>query len=132
MKKLLYMFEELAFLSPSALDEEQLKDKKYHYYFIVSSPTKYVDDVYVKNDELAFLLNDGNEQFEVLMSHPSRDYRIENVTFKYKTPNDKRVTLLSYDIIFNDGKTRSVIDGSFPASSIYRLYEKNSDIRLSI
>ena len=124
------MFEELAFLSTSALDEEKLKDKKYHYYFIVSSPTKYVDDVYAKNEELAFLLNDGNEQFEVIMSHPNRDYIIENVTFKYKTPNDKGVVLVSYDIKFNDGQTKRVIEGSFPASFVYLFYEKKQRYKI--
>lgn len=130
MKKLMYMFETLAVLNPSALDEKELKDKKYHYYFIVSSPAKYVDDVYAKNDELAFLLNDGKGQFEVLMSHPDRDYRIENVTFRYKTPNDKRVALLSYDIKFNDGRTKSIIDGDFPAFGIYSLYEKKQRYKI--
>jgi len=66
MKKLSYIFETAAFLSPTELDSPELTNHNYHYYMIVTSPIQYIKDCYEKDGLMAFLLTDGEHEIEIV------------------------------------------------------------------
>lgn len=119
MKKLRYTVEQIAFLHPAYLENEQLNEKKYHYYFIVSAPIKYINDIHLVDNTFVFILSDGKKKFEVTLPGDKDKYTITAFEWKYKQENDKVTALLSYTINHKSGCEERFKDVEFAADDIY-------------
>lgn len=130
MKKLQYTVEQIAFLHPANLENEQLNEKKYHYYFIVSAPIKYINDIHLVDNEIVFMLSDGKEDYEVTFPNDKDKYTITAFTWKYKQENDKVTALLSYTINHKNGCEERFKDLEFAANDLYYLCEKKLKFKI--
>ena len=130
MKKLVYCFEEFAFLHPSCLDDSRLKEKKYHYYFIVSSTIKYIEDIYERNNEIVFLLSDEKSEFEVVIPNNLVNCTISNISYKYKNRNNKKTALVSYVCKLEDGSEKNIIDAEFSGSAVFYFFAPDQEFEI--
>lgn len=130
MKKLVYCFEEFAFLHPSCLDDSRLKEKKYHYYFIVSSTIKYIEDIYERNNEIVFLLSDEKSEFEVVIPNNHVNCTISNISYKYKNRNNKKTALVSYVCKLEDGSEKNIIDAEFSGSAVFYFFAPDQEFEI--
>lgn len=128
MKKLSYIFETGAFLSPIELENSVLNGHNYHYYMIVTSPIIYIKDCYLKNDTMAFVLNDGENDYEVIPPRSSDDYILRNLTYIFTDPSHTSIKA-KYDCIFKDNK-RITGECEFGGMTLYHTYVEKRSFRI--
>lgn len=128
MKKLSYIFETGAFLSPIELDNSVLNGHNYHYYMIVTSPIIYIKDCYLKNDTMSFLLNDGENDYEVILPKSSNDYFLKNLTYTFTDQSHTSIKA-KYDCILKNKKSVTV-ENEFGGMTIYHNYVEKRKFRI--
>lgn len=130
MKKLMYTVEEIAFLPPSSLEDNQLKGKKYHYYFIASTPMKYIEDIRLIGNSFVFTLSDLNGELEVKIHVNKSKCIIRNLKWKYKHKNDKVSAVISYTVNFNSGYIKEFTDIELCSNDVYYHCERKRDFKI--
>ena len=128
MKKLSYIFETAAFLSPTELDSVELTNHNYHYYMIVTSPIQYIKDCYEKDGSMAFLLTDGEKEIEIVPPKAGGNYVIKNITYRFTDLSHTSI-IAKYSCIFEDGK---IFEGEaeFGGKAIYCKFAPQKELRI--
>lgn len=130
MKKLIYTVEQIAFLHPKSLEDDRLKGKEYHYYFIASTPLKYIEDIRLIDNAFIFSLSDINGNMEVSIQVDKSKYTIKNFTWKYRYSNDKVSALLSYKVYDNNGDVEEYADIEYASNDVYYFSDKIKEFKI--
>lgn len=128
MKKLSYIFETAAFLSPTELDSPELTNHNYHYYMIVTSPIQYIKDCYEKDGLMAFLLTDGEQEIEIVPPKAEGNYVIKNITYRFTDPSHTSI-MAKYSCIFEDGRICKG-EAEFGGKAIYCRFAPQKNLRI--